>query len=254
MNGSETTNEPDPPRRTIDLSADVGEGCPNDRDLLDGLVTSASVSCGAHAGSRDAIRRTLELARDRGVTVGAHPGYPDPEHFGRREQVISAEAVTTLILDQVTELVALAAEVGIAVRFLKPHGALYNQAQRQDPIARGVVDAAAELGLPLLGLPDSVLEARAIGRGVRFVPEGFPDRRYRADGSLVPRGEPDAILQEPEEMMAQVAQLVSRGRVATLCIHGDDPRAVENARTVRQAIDLAQIVVRSFVVDEGTAV
>ncbi len=250
MNASETRN--DAGRRAIDLSADVGEGCPNDWILLDDLVTSASVACGAHAGGPEEIRQTLGHARDRGVAVGAHPGYPDREHFGRREQSISADAVTTMILDQVAFLVDLAAEVGVAVRFLKPHGALYNQAQRQNEIARGVVDAAAELGLPLLGQPGTVLEGWAVGRGVRYIAEGFPDRRYRDDGSLVPRSEPDAILHDPAEMAEQVSRLLARGRMATLCIHGDDPRAVDNARLVRQALDGMSIVVRSFTADPGS--
>lgn len=251
MNASESMNESHPPRRTIDLSADVGEDCPCDELLLNGLVSSASVCCGAHAGSPESIRRTLEFARDHRVAIGAHPGYPDRESFGRREQAISADAVTTLILNQVGALVELAAEVGVAVRFLKPHGALYNQAQRQNPIARGVVDAAAELGLPLLGLPGSVLNAWAVGRGVRYVAEGFADRRYRPDGSLVPRGEPDAIVHDPDEMMTQLAVLLARRRVATICIHGDDPRAVENARTVRRLLDEMRIAVRSFTAEDG---
>jgi UPF0271 protein len=236
-------------RRAIDLNADVGEGCPNDWLLLDGdLVTSASVACGGHAGDREVISQTLGYARDRGVAVGAHPGYPDREHFGRREQQMSSDAVTALILDQVGFLIELAAELGVAVRFLKPHGALYNQAQRQNEIARGVVDAAADLGLPLLGQPGSVLEGWAVGRGIRYIAEGFPDRRYRADGSLVPRSEPDAVLHDPEEMVQQVSLLMARRRVATLCIHGDDPRAVENARLVRQFLETLGVTVRSFAI------
>jgi UPF0271 protein len=240
-------------RRTIDLNADVGEGCPNDAILLDGdLVTSASVACGGHAGDRAGICRTLGYARDRGIVVGAHPGYPDREQFGRREQQMSSDAVTTLILDQVAFLVELAAEAGVAIRFLKPHGALYNQAQRQDEIARGVVEAAAELGLLLLGQPGTLLEGLAIDRGIRYVAEGFPDRRYRPDGSLVPRGEPDAVLQDPDELLLNVSRLVWQGRVATLCIHGDDPRAVDNARLVRQFLEAQRIVVRSFAsTDQG---
>jgi UPF0271 protein len=244
MNASETPNHAVP--RVIDLSADVGEGCPNDWILLDDLVTSASVACGAHAGGPEEIRQTLCYARDRGVTIGAHPGYPDREHFGRREQALSTDAVTALILEQVSFLADLAAEVGVAVRFLKPHGALYNQAQRQNAIAHGVVDAAAELGLPLLGQPDTLLKGWAVGQGVRYIAEGFPDRRYRADGSLVPRSEPDAILHDPAEMGSQAFRLIARGRVATLCIHGDDPRAVENARLVRQVLEAAGFAVRSF--------
>jgi UPF0271 protein len=240
-------------RRSIDLNADVGEGCPNDRLLLYGdLVTSASVACGAHAGDPDVIRQTLGYARDRGIAIGAHPGYPDREHFGRRERAMSADAVTAMILDQAEFLIDLAAEVGVAVRFLKPHGALYNQAQRQSEIARGVVDAAADLGLPLLGQPGSVLEGLALGRGIRYIAEGFPDRRYRADGSLVPRSEPDAILHDTEEMRQQVSLLVAHHHVATLCIHGDDPRAVENARLVCQCLGALGVAVRSFTSDPGS--
>lgn len=165
---------------------------------------------------------------------------------------MSADTVTAMILDQVEFLVELAAEVGVAIRFLKPHGALYNQARRQHEIGRGVVDAAAELGLPLLGQPGELLEDLAIGRGVRYVAEGFPDRRYRDDGLLVPRSEPDAILHDPAEMADHVTRLVASGRVATLCIHGDDPRAVNNARLIRQVLEGQGIAVRSFTADAGT--
>jgi UPF0271 protein len=245
MNASDTAH-PDAPR-TIDLNTDVGEGCPNDRLLIDGdLATSANVACGGHAGDPEVIRQTLGYARDRGVVVGAHPGYPDREHFGRREQTMSSDAVTTLILEQVAFLNELAAEAGVAVRFLKPHGALYNQAQRQNEIARGVVDAAAKLGLPLLGQPGSLLEGWAKGRGIRYVAEGFPDRRYRDDGSLVPRSEPDAVFQDPDELLFNASRLVQQRRVATLCIHGDEPRAVENARLVRQFLEGQGISVRGF--------
>jgi UPF0271 protein len=233
-------------RPTIDLNADLGEGCPNDGALLDGLVTSASIACGAHAGDPAAIRATLGQARDSGVVVGAHPGYPDREHFGRRDREMSAAAVTAMIRDQVTFLLELAAEIGVAIQFLKPHGALYNQAQRQPEIARGVVDAAAELGLPLLGQPGTLLEGLAGARGVRYIAEGFPDRRYRDDGSLVPRTEPDAILHDPGEMQAHILRLIAAGCVATLCIHGDEPRAVDNARFVRRILEGQGLLVRSF--------
>lgn len=249
MNDSDAIRRTIP--RAIDLNADLGEGCPNDVRLL-GLVTSASIACGAHAGDAGVIRPTLEAARDRGVAVGAHPGYPDREHFGRLEQAMSSAAVASMILDQVAFLVELAAEAGVAIRFLKPHGALYNQAQRQEEIARGVVDAAAELGLPLLGQPGTMLERLSSGRGVRYIAEGFPDRRYREDGSLVPRTEPDAILHAPAEMEAQLLRLVAAGRMATLCIHGDDPRAVDNARLVRRVLEGQGTVIRSFVgADQG---
>ncbi len=240
---------PDRPA-TIDLNADLGEGCPHDAELLDGLVSSASVCCGAHAGGPDVIRATLARARDCGVVVGAHPGFPDRENFGRREQSISVEAVSSLILDQTARLIELADEQGLVVRFLKPHGALYNQAQRNEEIARGVISAAETLGLPLLGLPGSILHRLASARGVRYIPEGFPDRRYRDDGSLVSRSEPDAVLHDPSEMEAQLLALIASGRVATLCIHGDDPLAVDKARLVRRVLLAQAMAVRSFAARE----
>jgi UPF0271 protein len=246
MNAFDSENPPSAGPRAIDLNADLGEGCPNDAALL-ARVTSASLCCGAHAGSPDDILRTLREARDRGVVVGAHPGYADREHFGRREQPASREAVQTLIVEQVAVLESLAAEAGVAIRFLKPHGALYNQAQRQEEIARGVVAAAAQLGLPLLGLPGTALERLAAGHAVPYVAEGFPDRHYREDGSLVPRSEPGAIVHDPREMEAQLLRLVAAGRVATLCIHGDDPRAIANADLVRRVLGHHGIAIRSFV-------
>jgi UPF0271 protein len=221
-------------RRTIDLNADLGEGFPHDAAILE-RVTSASVACGAHAGDRETIVRTLREARRRGVAVGAHPGYADRDGFGRREQSLSAEQVRDLIVGQVTSLAVTAAEEGSSLAFVKPHGALYNQAQWQEEVADGVVAALAQLRLPLLGQPGSLLEARSRAASVRYIPEGFPDRRYRDDGRLVPRGEPGAVLHDPGEMDAQVVRLVDRG-VLTLCIHGDDPRALANVEAVRATL------------------
>jgi UPF0271 protein len=231
--------------RAIDLNADLGEGCPNDRALL-GIVTSASVCCGAHAGGPEDIRRTLRDALEGGVVIGAHPGYPDRAGFGRHEQAISSADSRRLIIEQVAVLQALAAEIGVPIRFLKPHGALYTQAQRQPGIASGVIAAAAELDMPLLGQPGTLLERLAAEHGISYIAEGFPDRRYRVDGSLMPRSEPGAVLHNRDEMEAQLLRLVAEGRVATLCIHGDDPRAVANAELVRDVLGRHGIVIRSF--------
>jgi UPF0271 protein len=230
--------------RAIDLNADLGEGFPNDAALL-ARVTSASIACGAHAGDPATIARTLTEARDRGVVVGAHPGYADRAGFGRREQNLPSGEVTRLIVDQVAYLGTLAAGLGMAIRFVKPHGALYNQAQREVDVASGVVAALVQLKFPLLGQPDSVLEACALAAGVTYISEGFPDRRYRADGRLVPRSQADAVLHEADEIEAQVVRLVEQG-LMTLCIHGDDPRAVANAETFRAILDRQRIEVRSF--------
>jgi UPF0271 protein len=232
-------------KRAIDLNADLGEGYPNDAALL-ARVTSASVACGAHAGDPKTILGTLRDAKPHGVIVGAHPGYADRAGFGRRDQSLPAAEVERLIVEQVMYLDNLATEAGLPIRFVKPHGALYNQAQRQDDVAEGVVAALSRLMLPLLGQPATVLEARARDKGVRYITEGFPDRRYRADGRLVPRSEPDAILHDPAEIEAQVVRLVDQG-VMTLCIHGDDPRAVANAETVRAILRRHEIALHSFV-------
>jgi 5-oxoprolinase (ATP-hydrolysing) subunit A len=231
--------------RAIDLNADLGEGYPNDAALL-ARVTSASVACGAHAGDPKTILGTLRDAKPHGVIVGAHPGYADRAGFGRREQSLPAAEVERLIVEQVMYLDNIATEAGLPIRFVKPHGALYNQAQRQDEVAEGVVAALSRLMLPLLGQPVSVLEARARDKGVRYITEGFPDRRYRADGRLVPRSEPNAILDDPAEIEAQVVRLVDQG-VMTLCIHGDDPRAVANAETIRAILRRHEIALHSFV-------
>jgi 5-oxoprolinase (ATP-hydrolysing) subunit A len=228
----------------IDLNADLGEGYPWDGVLL-AQVSSASVCCGAHASDPETIRHTLRAAKARGVVVGAHPGFPDREGFGRREREVSAAEVESLIRDQVSALSGLAAGDGVPIRFLKPHGALYNQAQRDDAIASGVLSAAATLGLPVLGQPGSRLEARARDAGVGFIGEGFADRRYRPDGRLVPRTEPGAVLDDPDEIASQVLRLVEQG-VATLCLHGDNPHSVRLADLILATLDRAGVAVRSF--------
>jgi 5-oxoprolinase (ATP-hydrolysing) subunit A len=235
----------DSPRRAMDLNADLGEGCKSDRELLQ-RVSSASICCGAHAGDPTSIRLTLRSAADRGVVIGAHPGFADRQGFGRREQVVKAGEVQSMILEQVETLRTLAGEVGLPVRFLKPHGALYNQAQFQEPVARGVLLAVERLGIPLLGQPGTLLERLAKEQGVRYFPEGFPDRRYRAADTLVPRIEPGAVLHDPGEIELQVARLLMEGRVATLCVHGDEPGAVANADLIRRVLDHNGIAIRSF--------
>jgi len=231
--------------KSIDVNADLGEGFPNDEALLE-RVSSASLSCGVHAGDPAAIRRTLAAARARGVVVGAHPGYPDREGFGRRDMDLDAEDVERLIRDQVAILQELADAEGLPIQFLKPHGALYNQAQRREATARGVVAAAVALGLPLLGQPGTRLEALAEMAGVVYIPEGFPDRRYRPDGSLAPRTEPGAVIHDPDELADNVRSLLDGGRVRTLCLHGDHPDAVAHADRLRAILNGLGIVVRPF--------
>ena len=228
----------------IDVNADLGEGCPWDEALL-GRVSSASVSCGAHAGTPEQIEQTLRWAVARGVVVGAHPGFADRANFGRVEQDLTADQIHRLIRDQLDQLDRLAAAAGASIRFVKPHGALYNQAQRDGRIAAAVVAALLDRPLPILGQPGGMVERAALDAGLPFVAEGFADRRYRPDGRLVPRTEPGAILDDPAEIRDQVLALVGRG-IATLCVHGDNAHSLALADLVRETLAAAGITVRGF--------
>ena len=228
----------------LDLNSDLGEGCGLDAELMP-LLTSANICCGFHAADAAIAHAALKLAARHGVQVGAHPGYADREHFGRRELALSEEAVFELCLYQVGALAALAQAVGIHLRFLKPHGALYNQACRQDAFARPVMAAAEILRLPVVGLPGSRLAALC-QTGSGFVPEGFADRRYRPDGALVPRDQSDAFVHDVEEAVAQADWLVRERGIRTLCVHGDNPRALAFVRGLRDAFTRRGISLRAF--------
>jgi UPF0271 protein len=236
--------------RSIDLNADLGEGCPHDRALLE-LISSASICCGAHAGGVEEMIQTLRDAKTLGVTVGAHPGYADRANFGRKDQAISANELIAMIEPQLELLERCARQVCVPVVYIKPHGALYNQAQRVAEIASGVLTVAKIWNLPLLGQPGTLLESMARERNHPYFAEGFPDRRYRADGSLVPRSEPGAIIEDPAEFEAQLLRLVADPQIQTLCIHGDDPRAFDNAARVRKLFLDHGITMRPFVAGLG---
>ena len=229
----------------IDLNADLGEGAGFDAELMP-LITSANVCCGLHAGGPVEIAQTLRLAASHGTTIGAHPGYADREHFGRREQEPGPDEVISLCLYQLGAIAALARQSHQDVKYLKPHGALYNQACRDQAIAEPVAIVASLWGLPVVGLPGSELERACRGR-VSFVAEGFADRRYRSDGSLVPRTEPDAFVHDPAEAVDQVERLIRTNRVRTICVHGDNPQAVAFTRAVRAALVARGFALKPFV-------
>lgn len=216
----------------IDLNADLGEGADDDLALLD-LVTSANIACGGHAGDPVLIRKTLEAARDRGVRIGAHPGYMDREHFGRRELNPPIVEVASQLHYQVGGFLALARVVGVKVHYLKPHGALYNQAMRDEELARVVAVVAYLNGLELMGLPESELEAAAKFLKIPFIREGFADRRYRQDGSLVPRDQPDGFVHDAAEACKQIERLIAEHGVQSICVHGDSPQAIVFAQMIR---------------------
>lgn len=232
---------------TIDLNCDLGEGGPADAELLT-LVTSANIACGFHAGDASTMMRTLRLALDHGVSIGAHPGYADREHFGRRELVRTPEALLEELAYQIGALQGLARVVGAEVRYLKPHGALYNQACRDPLYAMAVCQVTETFGTHLVGLPRSLMATLCDHRGtVPFIPEGFADRRYREDGTLVPRTDPNAFIHDASEAVDQALRLIQHTGIRTLCVHGDNPLAVAFVRTLRQELQRHQIIIRSFV-------
>jgi len=228
----------------IDLNCDLGEGCAHDAELMP-LITSASIACGFHAGDAATMHDALVAARQHGVQVGAHPGFPDRDHFGRRELARTEQQVYEDCIYQIGSLVGLAKSVGVHIRYVKPHGALYNMACRDDAYARPIISAVELFGLRLLGLPSSRLEALSSGR-CPFVAEGFADRRYLPDGSLVPRSQPNAFVDHPADAVRQ-AQWLSRERgVQTLCVHGDNPEALSFVRALREELTRQGFAIRPF--------
>lgn len=219
----------------VDLNADLGEGVGPEAELMP-LITSANIACGGHAGDEATMRQTLRLARNYGVRVGAHPGYPDREHFGRRELHLPPREVTRLCRDQIIALRMQAAREGMVLAYVKPHGALYHQACREAELAAAIVAAALEFRLPVMGLPDSQLEAAARAEGVPYLREGFADRRYRADGTLVPRSQAEAMITDPDEAAAQVMCLLQAWKVDSVCVHGDAPDVVRFTAELRQRL------------------
>jgi len=243
----------------IDLNADVGEGAGEDAALMPWL-TSANVACGAHAGDEATFLATVELAVRHGVALGAHPGFADRAHFGRRELALSPAAAAELVAGQIAWAQRLAAQRGARLRHVKLHGALYNQAARDGALARALaaVVRRADPALIFVGLAASELTRAGAECGLRVAHEAFADRTYRADGSLTPRAEPGAVIADAAAAVAQVLRMVREGRVTarggadvtlradTICLHGDGPQAVAFARRLRTALHEAEIVVRSL--------
>lgn len=234
----------------IDLNADVGEGDYPDESLL-AIVSSCNIACGGHAGDADSMAATVAIALRHGVAIGAHPGYPDRENFGRQSEFLAADELYEALTAQVCGFVSIAAELGASVAHLKVHGALYGDAARDLRLAQCVARVAAELPgrVALVGPPASALATAAARSGLAFIAEAFVDRRYREDGSLVPRTEPGALLDDPDAALSQALSLALDGRVVTaggeriavradtLCIHGDTPGAERVAAAVRAGLE-----------------
>ena len=240
--------------RTLDLNCDMGEAfgaweMGDDTALLD-HVTSANIACGFHAGDPGTIHRTVKMAIEKGVAVGAHPSLPDLQGFGRRTIAVTPGEAYDMVLYQIGALAGFARSLGGRLSHVKPHGALYNMAARDGSLARAIAKAVKDFDsrLVLFGLAGSELVRAGHEAGLKVANEVFADRTYQADGSLTPRSQQNAVIHEVESSIAQVKRMVAEGKVKsvqgadvevladTLCIHGDQPAAVEFARRIRRAL------------------
>ncbi|SDO77290.1 UPF0271 protein [Nakamurella panacisegetis] len=249
----------------IDLNADLGESFGSwtlgDDDAMLEVVTSANVACGFHAGDPSTLWRTVHAAARHGVVVGAQVGYHDLAGFGRRFIDVEPEDLAADVIYQIGALAGVARAAGTRVRYVKPHGALYNAIVGHADQAAAVVAAvtAYDDDLAVVGLPGSAFLAAAERAGLRTVREAFADRAYAADGTLVSRREPGAVLHDPEEIATRMVDLVTSGRIRavtgesiavqadSICVHGDSVGAVGIARAVYEALTAAGTRVRSFV-------
>ena len=218
-----------------------------DADVM-ASVTSANIACGAHAGDRDTMTRTVAVAKEKGVAVGAHPGYADRENFGRKPLRMKDVELVKSVADQIALLRDLARDAGVRIGYVKAHGALYNQGERDERIAGLVADAVARVdrALVLVCTPTSAMARVAKARGLRVAREGFCDRRYEPDGTLRPRSKAGALISDPYDAATQALWLAQRGDVDTLCVHGDTPEAPAIARRVRAMLEDAGFELRPF--------
>ncbi|MGC9951372.1 MAG: 5-oxoprolinase subunit PxpA [Bryobacteraceae bacterium] len=221
---------------TIDLNCDMGELADGAlEEALMAHITSANVACGGHAGDAATMRRTVEMARRFGVSVGAHPGYPDRANFGRVEMALSAEQIAQTVCEQIGALAAIAGDLV----HVKPHGALYNVAAKNPAVARAIAEGVGRFGAPelvLVGLAGSLMLDIWREMGFRVAAEGFADRRYEADGSLRSRKFADALITDPADAAAQALRLIGEGRVQTICVHSDTPGSVGIVAAVAGAL------------------
>ena len=223
----------------IDLNCDMGE-LPDDRHeaALMQYITSANIACGGHAGDEATMERTARLAMERGVRIGAHPGYPDPANFGRLEMPLTEEQIAAAVHSQILRLEAVVRRLGAAIVHVKPHGALYNVAVRNEAVARAIGEGVARWNrtAPIFGLAGSPMLDVWRSMGLPVAGEAFADRRYEPDGTLRNRKFPDALITDPASAAAQAARLAREGRAQTICVHGDTPGAVAILKAVREAL------------------
>jgi UPF0271 protein len=240
----------------IDLNSDLGEGCENDEALL-GLVSSANIACGWHAGDAKTMRQCVRWAIDNGVAIGAHPSFPDRENFGRSEMNLPPEDIVSGVLYQIGALAAIVKAEGGTLAHVKAHGALYNQAVKDPVLADALCEAVRRFdpGLRFFGLAGSGMIGAAERAGLKAVEEVFADRGYQPDGSLVPRSKPGALIVDEEQSLTQTLSLVRDHQVKaidgsmvavnaqTVCLHGDGAHAVAFARRIRERLAAEGIAV-----------
>jgi UPF0271 protein len=238
---------------TVDLNSDVGEGYGAwaggpDRELM-AIITSANIACGFHAGDPTIIRRTCEMAVENDVAIGAHVSYPDLAGFGRRFIDMKPDELADAVVYQLGALEGCARAAGSRITYVKPHGALYNTIVRHEAQANAVADAIRifDSALPLLGLPgtNSAIEQAAAERGLQFCFEGFADRGYTSEGTLIPRGQPGALLTDGASAAAQAIDLSHRG-IASICLHSDTPGAAVLAPAVAAGLNSEGFELRAF--------
>lgn len=242
----------------VDLNADLAEGFAFDEALL-GLVSSANIACGLHAGSATTIQHALGFAKQHGVRVGAHPSFPDRENFGRSEMQLPPQDLKAHLLYQLGALQALCDNEGVAISYVKPHGALYNQASRDPELARVIAETVLQFNpnLKLMGLSGSLMLSIAEQVGLGTISEVFADRRYQPDGSLVPRSHPQAKIEDEQEAIEQVIQMITTQtataldgstiniKAESICLHGDNAHALVFAQKIRAELTARGIGVKA---------
>ena len=240
----------------IDLNSDLGEGAGHDHEILD-LVSSANIACGFHAGDPASIFATIQAALERGVALGAHPSFPDRENFGRTEMTLPLAEVYASVAYQIGGFQALARAAGGRMNHVKAHGALYNMAARDRPLAEVVANAVFALDPKLIVFApsESELDYAATELGLQTASEVFADRNYLGDGSLVPRSRPDAFVHDPLEAAERIIRMLTEGKVSavdgtevaitasTVCVHGDNPQAVAFVRKLRERLEREEVMI-----------
>lgn len=223
----------------LDLNCDMGEleDAAHEAALMQ-YITSANIACGAHAGNEATMERTARLALDRGVRIGAHPGYPDRENFGRVEMKMNPEAIAATVREQIERLHAIVSRLGGSIVHVKPHGALYNVAVKNAEVARAIGAGVIRWNpaIPIFGLAESPMLDVWREMGIKAVGEAFADRRYEPDGTLRSRKFPDALITDPAEAAAQALHFAREGKAQTVCVHGDTPGAVVILRACHDAL------------------